>query len=312
MILQKYHPKTHSFNILLMFLIYHDNKNTRHIVFKMTIINLNELPGRFLLDKFLHYFKINGDSTKPFHVTRPEVIPSQAQRGETCKLKALADAIEHAACKADAPSVPLYKNKRHPHSLRQTAKAQGSIVGEMYSLESLLTTCQSVGYAATHYAPSNEDEYITQLETLIDENFAPMIFFDVDLEPGQRYGHPHIGTGKNEHAAVVVGYYKNQYDETHFIVAQCGRYFDFDGMELALSSCRSLATQREIETFRKVQDEHGEKKWYLKNKAHLFGAVLPRVPERVSSPMQTKDTPLKGKIMVVTEPYPSETITLMR
>ncbi len=175
----------------------------------------------------------------------------------------------------------------------------------MYSIESLIKTCNSAGYEAETYAPYNEDEYILQLQNLIDKNLAPMVFFDLDLTPMDRYGFPRIGDGENEHAAVVVGYYKNEYDETRFVVNHWGEYFDFDGMEPALSACHSLVEKRKVETFCKVMTAHGEKAWVLKTKAHQFGIPLEDVAEQTALPMQDTHTPLKGKILVVTEPQPA-------
>ena len=263
-------------------------------------IELDALPGESLLHKLLHYFRLHADIGKGFHITRPDVLlPYQSQRGESCKLSALAHAIGYIASVAKIPCLPLYKDRTYPRSLREIAKKHGSKVGEMYSLESLVATCHSSGFAAEISTPYNEDDYILALQTFIDRNLAPLVFFDLDLTEGDRQGFPYIGDGRNEHAAVAVAYYKNEYDETRFIVSHWEQYYDFDGMELARSACYSLVDKREVETFCKVVTSDEETAWVLKDKVRASDKVLEGVPERTASPMRDTDTPLKGKILAV-------------
>ncbi|WP_133128115.1 hypothetical protein [Legionella nagasakiensis] len=264
-------------------------------------IDFDTLPGQSVLHKLLHYFKACADLKKGFHIIVPEVLPAETQRGETCKLKALADSMQHAAYKAHATRPPLYKDRRYVGpSLRQLAKIHGSAVGEVYSLEMLLAICHDAGFSATTYAPFNEDEYILQVSQLVDKNLAPVVFYDLDKTPGERYGFPRIGDGSNEHGATVVAYYKTQYDETRFIVTMWGRYYDFDGMELALSACHSLVERRTPETFVKCMDTLMGKTCWILNKNRFHPAYL-----RTAHEMKPSDTPLKGKILVVTGPQPT-------
>jgi hypothetical protein len=269
----------------------------------MEDLDLATLPGDYILHKLLNYIKLHGDVKKGFRIVSPEVLPDPSQRGETCKLAALSHAIEQAAQKSKSPYVKLYKDKTHPISLRRLAKEHGSIVGEMYSLGSLFKTCVSAGYKPESYGPANEDEYIEKLIQLVNERLAPVVFFDVTLG-GERSGFPRIGDGTNEHAAVVMAYYKTAWDETRFIVTHWGRVYDFDGMELALSSF-SLVKRREVETFLKVTTMDGKSAWFLKNKAHMYGTVQTDIPERTATAMTDTDMPLRGKILVVTERIPS-------
>lgn len=263
---------------------------------------------RDLFSGLLNHVKEKAAIEKGFHITMPVTSTHIEQRGENCKLVALTKAIEHAhnKSKIKTPPVPLYKNKSAPASLRQFAKAHGSVVGEMYSLESLVKTSADAGYNVRTFAPFNEDEYVRQLEQLIDQNLVPIIFYELDITPGERYGYPMIGDGKNEHSGTVVAYYKNEEDETRFIIDTWGQYYDYDGMELALSSF-SLAQKRQVETFSKIRVPNGSTWWVLKHKAHIYqGALLETIPSRTALPMGENDTPLKGKIMVVDGPLPEK------
>ncbi|WP_035892229.1 hypothetical protein, partial [Legionella oakridgensis] len=132
---------------------------------------------------------------------------------------------------------------------------------------------------------------------VVDKNLAPVVFYDLDRTPGERYGFPRIGDGSNEHGATVVAYYKTESDETRFIVTMWGRYYDFDGMELALSACHSLVERRTPETFVKRMDTLVGKTCWMLNEGKFSPAYLRTAPE-----MKPSDTPLKGKIVVITGP----------
>lgn len=268
----------------------------------MSHINLTTLPGTNISEKLAFYLQQHADLTKPEGHTVPLAAQTESQRGENCKLVALANAIEHVALRTNTPRVPLYKNKSSPVSLRRIAKAHGSKVGEMYTLESLQSTCQDAGFMSQAYAPQSEEGYILLIKQLVDDNLAPIIFFDLDSTRGERYGLPRMGDGKNEHAGVVAGYYTNAHDETHFLVLYWGRYYDIIARELAFSSFHSLADRREVETFCKVLDPRGITQWVLFDRRHEFGSVIDGVPLRTASPMKPTDTALKGKILVVTNP----------
>ena len=267
-----------------------------------TIINLSELSGETVFKRLQHYLETQADLEKKVSLITPETLPAERQRGETCKLKALADAMAHTASLFKSSRLPLYKSQNFSLSLRELAKRQGSVVGEVYSIEMLRKTCFDAGYESKIYDPGNEDDYIKQLERLIDVNYAPIVFYDVDMSEA-RNGLPSISDGTNEHACVVVGYYKDHSDETHFIITQWGYYYDFNGMELALSACYSLADKREIETFDKYYTPNSPTtKWCRADTRPPEDFFKMGVPSRTSLPMKDTDTPLKGKIMVVTEP----------
>ncbi|WP_133131340.1 hypothetical protein [Legionella yabuuchiae] len=269
----------------------------------MPIIDLARLPGKSLLHKLLNYLKeVDADFRKGFHITIPEVFPAERQRGETCKLKALADAMQQASCRFNCYRPPLYKEKqRDVVSLRQIAKRLGSVVGEVYSAEMLQRICEEAGFVGEFYNPYNEDEWIETVCLLIDKNLAPIIFYDVDTSPTERKGYARIGDGKNEHAATVVGYYRTELDETRFILTLWGDYYDMDAMELALSSCYALADRREPETFIKVHLD-GETRWKLVRSFNPNGEeqVLHDVLLRKAPEMPSNATPLKGKIFTIT------------
>jgi hypothetical protein len=269
-------------------------------------IDLDRLPQQSLHDKLYSYILMN--NPQAMSVVHNLPVPEK-QEGQTCKLCALSYSMRHAARLHNSRVVALYKKHQYTTSLRQIAKQLGSVVGEMYSIESLLGTCQQAGYDAEFYAPNREEEYITQLENLVNQNLAPMVFFDLERTSKNRNGQPMIGTGVNEHAATVVGYYRTKYDETHFIVTQWGFFYDLNGMELALSSFNSLSDSRDEEVFIKMRTRGNVKgRWHdirdVKNYEQLDLELLSSegIPVRRSKRLKDNETPLKGKIMVVTGP----------
>ena len=251
---------------------------------------------------FLQYISERAAIGAMCHIILPVVSIDQVQRGETCKLAALATGIKHTACKNYTSYSLLYKDRFFSSSLRQIAKTHGSKVGEMYSVNSILQTSFSAGYLSMAYAPTDPSEYANLLVNLIHNNTAPIVFFDMDPTPGENYGCPYLGDGRNEHAAVIAAYYYDQSGSLRFITTQWGSYFDIGASDLAISSFVSLVDKREPETFVKIDGGNDKTLWCLKSRAIREGATILPVPERTASDMQPGDIPLKGKVIVVSMP----------
>ncbi len=261
-----------------------------------TTISLHDLEGTTLEQKLSHYLETHAANSKMQHLITPLVIPFQAQRGESCKLAALGYAIGHAGKKEGRSAIPVYKDKTYPFSLRQIAKKiSNSQVGEMYSLEALMKVSLAVKYQPRAFKILDEQKYIETLDKLVHKNFAPVVFFDVEKGSGA----PYIGDGRNEHAAIIAACYTNKNGETHFLVTHWGRFFDFDGIELAASACKSLVEKREPETFVKVKQLNGKNIWHLKSRAAEFGEIITSKGERMAAPIAEHETPLKGCFMVI-------------
>lgn len=240
-----------------------------------------------------------------FKLVQPIInVKAEIQRGETCKLQALAWAMEFSAQKHGVSRPPLYKDKQpFPASLRSIAKRWGSAVGEVYSLDLLALICKEAGFHPETYAPLPEN-YVETIVDLILRDKMPMVFFDLSLEPG-REGMPYRGDGKNEHAATVVGYYRKRDGIVRFIVANWNNYYDF-GAKALTKSTFSLADRRIAETFIKIiRNEDDKPEWILapcgrkndKNFKYLLGLA----PRTAMGPFEVEE-PLKGKLLVVGAP----------
>lgn len=237
------------------------------------------------------------------HLIQPLIAGPQDQEGESCKLKALSDAITGLSETGQGPFVALYKNHNHGKvSLRKIAKNHASQVGEVYSIQMLQAICRDAGYSSSFLAPDSSFNYIFEIINLLQQNIRPIVFFDMELdESSGRRGFPRKGDGSNEHAAVIVGYYEDVRYGLIFIVFQYSRYYCFIANELAESSLYSLAEKREPERFSKVRNAAGKSFWILTSKVESRAelSLVEGVAPRLANPMAQEDIPLKGKIFIV-------------
>ena len=276
---------------------------------------LTEQNSLFKYENLLRYLSHHVGEGKEFHlILQPnEVYKSVRQRGENCKLAALAHAIEHIAVRTNSSFPHLYKEgNKGLISLRQLAKQHGSKIGEMYSINSLLKTCSSAGFQSKWSTHDNEEDYINQLKNYLACNHVPIIFFDVDITVSEHHGFPLIdGDGSNEHSATVIAFYIDKYDRTHFMVEHWSQVFDFDGMELARSTNR-LQERRSPETFYKIFNTTQQNTaWVLKKNIGPNKIQLDN-PARIASPIMDDEKPLKNTIMVVTEPHQERNLFFSR
>lgn len=224
------------------------------------------------------------------------------QKGETCKLVALHYCMLLSALASGKKVPELYENFLNP-SLLEFAINSDSAVGELYSTEAFQHIVKQTSFECHMPQPFNEDQYITEIENLINANKSTIVFFDVNIKDKDRYGYPQIGDGENEHSGVIVGYYRTAYDETHFIVHSWGGFYDFNGTELALSSFQ-LQSQRKGEEFIAIPQKDGEIYWqsrqfypdhakYYTQKGwtHFF---------KKAKDMPEDNTPLKGQVIYLT------------
>jgi hypothetical protein len=89
-------------------------------------------------------------------------------------------------------------------SLRQIAKQEfHSAIGEIYNINDLSKIARrNPGVYAKPFHPTNLRSYTHLITRAIDNNMAPIVFFDMDGHTGL----PIKANGVNEHAAVVTGY----------------------------------------------------------------------------------------------------------
>ncbi len=203
--------------------------------------------------QLLHYMRSNTTRPKTARLAAHLTGRLMPQRGESCKLKALYEAVSHSALVDGVTPIPLYKSGTHGASIRQAAKKVGSRVGEIYSLHQLTALAKHLAFPSVTYKAFNEDDYLAHLTALIDIGQPAVVFYEVDRDMRSgHYAHPAISKGEeNEHAILVVGYYRTAFDEVKLIVKNWDEYYEVDGMEMALSSL-NLPDTRTHETFGKV------------------------------------------------------------
>jgi len=217
-----------------------------------------------------------------------------AQKGSTCKLVAVMNALTYHYTMGNLNHcpLPLYKNRDQKVTLsaRQVAKKKaGSAVGEMYTEKMFSTFIKGLGettgdetlidakieFKRFEDDKSNQDSYVNYLKKTIDENNnIPIIFFDVEVNSSSE-GQPRpLGDGSQEHGAIVVGYC---YDKTNisFILGQWGNYYIVDGKELAAASSH-LAMKHSPAKFYKIKNNKISTEWTPK--LNEYSKYLPYIP----------------------------------
>lgn len=177
------------------------------------------------------------------------------QHDHTCKLVAMSVVMEWLYMQhSDVLPVPPPTRSRDRQvqgkSLRKEAKAHGSEIGEIYDHQVLLQLAQKHGYETSHIvnvANGKSNDYINNLKCEIDNNNAPIVFFDVD----PRTGEPIYLHSQREHAAVIGGYFTNIQGKTCFILLQWNGYYCVHAEQLQ-ASANQLADNRAPETFFKI------------------------------------------------------------
>jgi hypothetical protein len=179
----------------------------------------------------------------------------KAQRGHICKLVAPNTLANYYYCIRESlpPPVPTRKSEQFSAtvSLRYYAKVMGSEVGEVYDINHLSEIIESIDYSPDILETTSSTFIPTILDSL-DKDLAPLIFFDVDLKTGKAgcFG------GKNEHCAVIAGYFTDTQGQLKFLTLHWGRYYIYNAKDLERSSAQ-LMEIRKPETFAKKG-----KTWY--------------------------------------------------
>ena len=244
----------------------------------------------------------NPKGQKLFRMLEPAPLALK-QRGQTCKLNALSMVLNwlHQPANKIKPW-PVLKNKssadaneRSDYSLRKLAKKYNSQVGEIYSIKTLAAIAHDCGYADTAVIDVDDKNYVNTVINLINENKAPIVFFDVNFD----YEPDNLQSAR-EHAAVTIGYFRHKTEgKMCFILAQWGNYF-WEKADAIAESANQLSTCREPETFYKYGNIWYEQAALMKKNPELF--VQPADKTRKALPLPETDGGLKSKIFVVNKP----------
>lgn len=212
-----------------------------------------------------------------YNVVMLDPIPQlEEQKGHSCKIVATSNALNFYHASGRLAKKPLKTNK-HAESLffsapqtisaRQVAKQKGiTQVGELYHATALKNLVAALGEATQdetvkqanveckQFAIDQKEEYISYLQTMVDQSSAPVTFFDVDDK-----GQPRInGNGDREHAALVLGYINQQETgEQYFILGHWGGYYIVDAHELADAAANLQAVRSRETYFKTSMDSFG-------------------------------------------------------
>lgn len=245
------------------------------------------------------------------------------QVGQTCKIVATLNLLDflYQNGKIDKLPPPTYKNElkksdtrtaQIEESARYIAKTKcKSAVGELYNEHMIYTLIKEIGVSINDQALTEAstqfqrfkgvdkfNQYIQYIQKKIDENTPSIIFYDMD-----DIGFPLInGSGKREHAAMVVGYALAAGREgLYFIMAHSGGYYTVHSKNLMLSS-NNLDDFRNPETFVKVKiSDQNYKRWFCISTSHdaLLDLLRENFKEKAVSILCQKINKLKdnGKMI---------------
>lgn len=177
------------------------------------------------------------------------------QKGQTCKLVA-GIAVQNYLYASKFNSIkpwPLHKKHRtFDYSLRQRAKEViDSKVGEVYGTEQVKKVFEYNGFEVSPFRMDHEVIYTKLIRESL-KNLCPVIVF-LDVIPRreeiQNNGSPALLNGRFEHAAVIVGIYKEN-DKYRVIYSQWGGFYDCSVTDL-FKSTSQLKTDKNSEDYKK-------------------------------------------------------------
>lgn len=178
---------------------------------------------------------------------------TSAQVGQTCKLHALANALLCYPASFEGNTPPTTRkadNKSIYPSLRKQAKELGSVVGEVYNPELILTLAkQNKMVGSRLFEAKTKKEYIQQVINGIEENRPTITYFDVDPKD-LRSARVTYQKSHFEHSAVIYGHCSYQ-GKRLFILAQWGKFYAVPAKEIAKSNFQLAPHQ--CEEFIKMQ-----------------------------------------------------------
>lgn len=131
------------------------------------------------------------------------------QRGQTCKVYALSNAIEWLEKTYTGQEQPVVVRKEKngaATSLRKKAKQViQSKVGEVYGDKNFLALAGAAGFNNFKSVSIDSVSAFQSLITLaVDKNLMPIVMFGVNV----RTGYPFLDNGNHEHAVIVTGYHE--------------------------------------------------------------------------------------------------------
>lgn len=135
------------------------------------------------------------------------------QIGNNCKIIAIATIEQYYASLLGFTPIPLHKRKNSSISIRELAKKNGSVQGEVLEIQQLKKTLSDIGYQSTII--DFTDNY-QLFERTIQKNLAAghliISFFAVNTETAN----PSELFNENEHAAVITDLNKSSMEFLHW------------------------------------------------------------------------------------------------
>lgn len=215
------------------------------------------------------------------------------QNGHTCGLYAVDCASRHH--RSAKPTLflrvaylPPRKSDMKPKASDSLRKHNGSTVGEVLSVTSLVKLVELTGNQGLVVEIESYEQFIHYIQAALKQDFPIILPFN------NKDSQPHIGeNATSAHWATIVGYYHEEWVD-YLLFAQYGVYYQFKARQ-AFNSC--LKTNPHYPECYFVKDKAQNIKWTKYLKAPV---VAPEVKVRVVA--ATKLTDFFGKMVVVLPP----------
>lgn len=202
------------------------------------------------------------------------------QTGNNCKIVAIAN-IDRYFTHQQSGTFPLHKQKTHFFSIRELAKAHGSIQGELLEAQQASSMLHELGYEVAQVSQHLVTNYLLQ-------GYLIFACFAVDRSKGT----PSVDfDGGNEHAAVIY-----HIDEDALSMMHWGKTYK-TSFQLFVQSNANLPPTRQAAFFRRIADR--EMKYDVCNPGEA-GAIKTLIPGSCSG--------FKGLYLAV-KPNPTRFIT---
>lgn len=211
------------------------------------------------------------------------------QTGHNCKITAIAAIDQYYAQQLGFLPIPLHKNKSSPVSIREIAKKNGSVQGELLEVQRIQQIFADIGYETELVDfKSNPALFRETIINNIQSGHLIVAFFAVDrqtAEPTTRYEN-------NEHAAIINGIEEDTgvMEIVHWDKRRKTSVDEFYRSSMALLDERAPEYYCHIKWINKV------KKYDLVN-SHF--AAYPGVKKSI---VPQANTGFRGKLVVVKKP----------
>lgn len=236
------------------------------------------------------------------------------QKGWGCELIAVAGVMrwlyENNAIKTKPLPARKRDDKKATDSLRSIAKRKyGTQIGEIVDPKTLIDIARhNEEIVAICLECNEEQDYRATLMAAIDNNLAPIVYFDVGVRDKEN-GMPIKAKGRNYHAAIVTGYSTNG-GELEFTLLQWQKAFKVKASDLFASTSQMLDSPSFAEPYVKVKTRENEGAWFPKRLINDYFKDVPIIIKESLPIQHGLNGGLRNKIFIIDSVHRTKSLIL--